>query len=192
MSLTINSADKQKQTNEATMSATLKQRTWMAEGGRAVHEGHPDARFLVGPAGSSVSTETALSLGLIDGAISDAPQPPRIDQVSEKTTPHVPIDMKRPDPDSIESRLQATMGEMIIEAEVGGDIEREKLFTSSGKPDARVLSGRLETEITAAVRDQAWAVYQANDAILDAEADADDGTDADAEADAADNDDDPI
>ena len=50
------------------MSVILKQRTCVTEDGKAVPDGHPDARFLVGPKGAKISDDKAEALGLVDGA----------------------------------------------------------------------------------------------------------------------------
>ncbi len=48
---------------------TLKQRTYTTLEGKAVGHGNPNAAFLVGGEGGKVSDETAVSLGLINGAL---------------------------------------------------------------------------------------------------------------------------
>lgn len=49
------------------MSVKLKQRTYRDKEGNAVKEGSPDAAFLVGPAGATVTNAQAEALGLVDG-----------------------------------------------------------------------------------------------------------------------------
>ena len=154
---------------EETMSVTLKQRTYCDAEGRACAEG-PAARFLVGPEGARVSDETAISLGLVDGLLPDSPKGKERKERQDKSrgpqedktgrrTPNQGRPLGSPAPKKVDrgARLKGILQAMVAEAKAGGKKVLEKLFTKEGKPDIRVISSRMEEQISGPERDEAWA-----------------------------------
>lgn len=157
------------------MSVTLKQRTYRDAEGRACAEGQA-ARFLVGPEGARVSDETAISLGLIDGWLPDSPtgkerkehhdksRGPQEDKTGRRTPNQGrPVGSPAPKKEDRGARLKEVIRAMVSEAESGGKKTRKKLFTSEGKPDIRVISSRMEEQISGVERDEAWAELESGE-----------------------------
>ena len=152
------------------MSVTLKQRTYQDAEGRACGEGTA-ARFLVGPEGARVSDETAISLGLVDGLLPDSPKGkerkerqdkeqkgPQEDKTGRRTPNQGrPVGTPAPKKGDRGVRLKEVIQAMVSEAKAGGKKVLAKLFTKDGKPDIRVISSRMEDQVSGPERDEAWA-----------------------------------
>ena len=148
------------------MSVTLKQRTWRTADGDAVGEGHPDAAFLVGPAGATVTDDQARKLGLHNGNLPKGAEAP-VGRVELTGREKLSQDIK----DAEAARDNANPGEpadqrdeqikaMMLELATGKD---QGVMTGAGVPDARVLSARLEFEVKAEERDKLWAEVKAEE-----------------------------
>lgn len=152
------------------MTVILKQRTYRDANGRACAEGLA-ARFLVGAEGARITDETAISLGLVDGFLADSPEGkerkarqdknykgPQEDKTGRRTPNQGrPVGVPAPKKEDRGSRLKGILLGMVSEAKAGGKKVLGKLFTHDGKPDIRVISSRMEEQISGVERDQAWA-----------------------------------
>ncbi len=159
------------------MSVILKQRTCRAVDGRAVPEGDPDSAFLVGPKGGKVSDETAIALGLVDGWIAGTePKGGRPEGDKRDKSPKADKSGRRkaaqgtplPEKKTKGEQLVVIIGGMIREVseagnrggQVAADAVMVKLFTKDKLPDSRVLAARLEDNVSASERDEAWLEFQ--------------------------------
>lgn len=194
MALRVTMQRDKREQEEVSMTVTLKQRTYRTAEGRAVAAGDPSAAFLVGPAGARVTNEQAKALGLVDGDVPSKSIEPDEAQHSGNPEPakrQAPAEDKevkrREDKDASgaggqETGIADVMRAMVNEAQDGGEAVYGKLFTGDGRPDSRVLSGRLGFVVSGHDRDAVWA------ALVQAEG----APDFHFEASAADADSDPI
>ena len=155
------------------MSVLLKQRTYRTANkpdgslGFAVEHGHSQAAFLVGPEGSRVSNETAMSLGLVDGALPTKEQKEKLDKSGGPKNDKSGREGRKPQqgspltpPKDKSGKLQGAIRMMVAEAKEGGAKTMEALFTREGKPDTRILTARIQENVTGAERDEAWEAFQ--------------------------------
>ena len=149
------------------MTVILKQRTCIDKEGRAVPDGHPSSRFLVGPQGARISDDQAKSLGLKDGYLNDTqPKNSKHKEVRpDQNKEYKPEGDKGHSPSSEPSKankdlsrkeqIQGIMKGMIKESEQSGE-DFARLFTNSGLPDANVISSRLGSTVKSLERDECW------------------------------------
>ena len=71
------------------------------------------------------------------------------------------------DAEKRENKIRIAMLAMYKEAVEGGDKLRKKLFTDSGLPDSRIISGRLGEQVSADERDEIWAKCAPDDSPKD-------------------------
>jgi len=148
------------------MSVKLKQRTFTDKDGRAVGEGDPTATFLLGSEGRTVSNETALATGLIDGHLPESVSKERRDSFDKEL--HTGQDkqgMRQPmpgrplnpveEPATRKEKIKGYMRAMAEESKDDPDKEK-KLFTDSGLPDVQELTRRMGNKVNTKERGKAW------------------------------------
>lgn len=155
------------------MSVLLKEDVYRTVDWKPVRHGDLNAAFLIGREGQRIDNETAKKLGLVNGEIVEKEDRPGLNKEhsyredkSGRRHPKPGKPLSAPDPDgdeeankdqSREDRIKSIMRDMAKEAEEGGEEKRDALFTTSGAPDSRVISNRLEESVSAAERDELWA-----------------------------------
>ncbi len=174
----VNTLRKARELEDDKMSVILKQRTCRDDDWKALPDGHADATFLVGPEGGKISDETAIALGLVDGWLPESDgakeakkhhdkesKGPRPDKTGRrKARGGTPLAQPKEKPELLADAIGAMVAEVTAAGEEGGqnaaDEVTQKLFTHDKKPDSRVLAARLEDNVSAAERDDAWEAYQ--------------------------------
>ncbi len=175
----VNTLRKAREQEDDKMSVILKQRTCRGDDWKALPDGHTAATFLVGPEGGKISDETAIALGLVDGWLPDSDgakeakkhhdkesKAPRADKTGRrKPRGGTPVAKPKEKPVLLADAIGSMIAEVTAAGEAGGqnaaDEVIQKLFTHDKKPDSRVLAARLEDNVSAAERDEAWEAYQA-------------------------------
>ncbi len=175
---TVNTLRQARELEDDKMSVILKQRTCRDDNWKALPEGHGDATFLVGPEGGKISDETAIALGLVDGWLPDSDgakeakkhhdkesKGPRADKTGRrKPRGGTPLAKPKEKPELLADAIGSMVAEVTAAGEEGGqnaaDEVMQKLFTHDKIPDSRVLAARLEDNVSAAERDEAWEAYQ--------------------------------
>ena len=175
---TVNTLHQAQEIERDKMSVILKQRTCRNDDWKALPDGHVDATFLVGPEGGKITDETAVALGLVDGWIEGSAgakeakkhhdkeaKGPRADKTGRrKAKGGSPLAKPKEKPELLADAIGAMMKEIEnVRAEEGDNAADEvskKLFTNDKLPDSRVLASRLEDNVSAAERDEAWLEFQ--------------------------------
>ena len=143
----------------------LKQKTWKDKAGKAVAHEHPDAAYLIGPQGAKISDESALALGLEDGALPKTgtftPGPKELTG-TRKMLHEVDVEQKKAATESVDETAarhddEAATRQDQIKAEMRNMVKDDGAMTAAGLPDARTLSSRLGFSVKTPERDEVWA-----------------------------------
>ncbi len=173
----VNTLRQAQEQEEDKMSVILKQRTCRDDDMKALPDGHASATFLVGPEGGKISDETSIALGLVDGWLPDSDgakeakkhhdkesKGPRADKTGRrKARGGTPLAQPKEKSELLVDAIGSMIAEVKAAGEEGGtnaaDEVTQKLFTHDKKPDSRVLAARLEDNVSAAERDEAWEAW---------------------------------
>ena len=140
-------------TESKPMGVKLKQRTYENKDGRACEEKDPNAAFLVGPNGATISDDKAVSLGLTDGRLAGTGKE------------DIPVDKKAEDGRKVS--ISVVMLEMVDEVRKD-KTQKSKLFTKQGLPDCQVINSRakLDPKVTNGERDKVWVSIPQGDKTI--------------------------